>query len=94
MARHFLYKKGENQNLYLTISGKKSNALTLNKITEVIKKHCKTVNLKRFDDKDDTLEAAFYIDVDNFDSLANLKKDLDSLSKSISISYIDKVGFY
>ena len=92
--RHFYYKKQENQNLYLTVSGKKSNPVTLKKISEIVKKNCRAVNLKRFDEKDDFLEASFLIDVDSFDSLDNLKKELNELSKSINISYLDKAGFY
>lgn len=94
VMRHFYYKKEENQNFYLTISSKKSGSVTLKNISEVIKKYCKTVNLKRFDEKDGILEASFFIDIDSFDSLDKLKKELNALSKSINISYLDKIGFY
>jgi len=93
-ARHFSFKKEENQNLYLSVSGKMSKDLTLKKITEVLKKYSRSVHLKRFDKKNEDLEASFLIDLDSFDDLEKLKNDLNALSKSISISYLDKLGFH
>tara|TARA_Y100000310_G_scaffold313554_1_gene362028 strand:- start:559 stop:1293 length:735 start_codon:yes stop_codon:yes gene_type:complete len=93
-ARHFYYKKEESQNLYLSVSGRISRDLTLKKISEVIKKHSKAVHLKRFDKKDDILEASFLVDLDSFDGLEKLKNELSILSKSINISYLDKLGFH
>src|SRR3990167_7395123 len=44
--RGYAYNKEDNQNLYLTISGKN---ISLEKIVEVIKKYSLAVTLKRFD---------------------------------------------
>ncbi len=93
-ARHLGYRKEENQNLFLTVSGKLSKALTLEKVVGAIKKHAKSVHLKRFDKADDVLEASFLVDFDSFADLEKTKEELNKLSKSINISYLDKIGFY
>ena len=93
-GRHFYYKKEENQNLYLSVSGEISKNATLKNIAEAIKKHCRSVHLKRFDKKEDYLEASFLIDIDSFNDLEKIKEELGKVSKSINISYLDKFGLY
>tara|TARA_Y100000310_G_scaffold338989_1_gene430224 strand:- start:887 stop:1576 length:690 start_codon:yes stop_codon:yes gene_type:complete len=92
-GRHFNYKVEEHQNLYLTITGKVSKDVNLKKIVEVLNKNANSVVLKRFDqNSEDFLEASFLIDLDSFNKLDQIKNDLNSLSKSIAISYLDKSG--
>ena len=94
-GRHFYYKKGENYNLYLTVSGKLSKDLNLKKIIEILNKNCNFVHLKRFDKSDENfLEASFLVDFDSFDKLERAKRELNNLSKLITISYLDKIGVY
>jgi len=88
--RGYAYNKEDNQNLYLTISGKN---ISLEKIVEVIKKYSLAVTLKRFDSlPEGVLEASFYIELKSFMHLEKLKKEIESLSKSINITYLDKSG--
>ncbi len=94
-SRHFYYRKEEDQNLYLTISGKMNKDFTLKKIVDILKKNCSSVHLKRFDKSiDGTLEAAFLVDLDSFEKLDKIKEELNKISNSIAISYLDKVGIY
>jgi len=88
-GRHLIYKKEESQNLYLTISGK---GILLKDIVNILNKNCESVNLKRFDQLDGGLEASFLVDFDSFNKLERVKTELNSLSKSITISYLDKSG--
>ncbi len=89
-GRHSLQKKEENQNLYLSVSDKN---LSLKKVVLILRKHSSAVHLKRFDKlKDGFFEAAFMIDIESFSHLEKLKDELTSLSKSINISYLDKLG--
>jgi len=87
-GRHISYKKEENQNLCLTISGQ---GLKLKDIVNVLKKNCTSVNLKRFEEND-VLEASFLVDFSSFASLEKTKEELKSISKSIKILYLDKEG--
>ena len=89
-GRHFSHKKEQNQNLYLTVSGKD---IKLKEIVGILNKNCSQVNLKRFDQsKEGTLEASFIVDFASFNELEKTKTELNSLSKSITISYLDKLG--
>jgi len=91
-GRHFAIKKQENQNLYIVVSGK---GVKLKNIVQILRKHCSSVRLKRFDQAgEDTLEASFMIDVLSFSELEKIREDLNILSKSLTITYLDKEGFY
>ena len=91
-GRHFYYKKEENQNLYLSISSKKSQIFTLRDIVEILKKYCNSVHLKRFDESQEIIDASFLIDIDSIDKLEKIKNELNRLSKTINISYLDKIS--
>jgi len=89
-GRHFVHKKEENQNLYLTISGKE---IKLKDIVAILNKYCSSVTLKRFDQANDGfLEVSFLVDFDSFIRLEKTKEDLNALSKTASITYLDKSG--
>tara|TARA_Y100000310_G_C20562546_1_gene753775 strand:- start:130 stop:807 length:678 start_codon:yes stop_codon:yes gene_type:complete len=89
-GRGLFHKKEENQNLYLTVHGKN---IELNEITQILKKYCSSVSLKRFDQlPDNFLEAAFSVDFNSFSKLEKTKQELNTLSKTLTISYLDKAG--
>jgi hypothetical protein len=89
-GRHFVYKKEENQNLYLTISGKN---IKLKDIVSILNKNCLSVHLKRFDNLENgSLEASFLVNFKSFNDLEKTKDDLNSISKSLNITYFDKSG--
>jgi uncharacterized membrane protein YhiD involved in acid resistance len=89
-GRHFVYKKEKNQNLYLTISGKN---IKLKDVVSILNKNCLSVHLKRFDNlENDFLEASFLVDFKSFSDLEKTKEDLNSISKSLNITYFDKSG--
>ena len=90
-GRHFIHKKEENQNLSLVVSGKN---IKLKEIIEALNKHCSAVHLKRFDQSEgENIEASFFVDFDSIQNLEKTKEELEKLSKSITITYLDKSGF-
>ena len=92
-GRHFYYKKESEHNLYLTIGGKTSKALTLKNVVDILRRHCKSVHLKRFDHTGDgIIEASFIVDLESFESLERVKSELHKLSDALAITYIDKEG--
>lgn len=89
------YKKEENQNLYLNISGDASKGASLDNVKNVLQKYCDSVHLRRFDHtSEDVLDASFLVDVDSFDKLEKIRSDLKKISKSINVTYLDKVGIH
>ena len=82
----------ENQNLYLTVTCGAPQELKLEQIIETLKRHCPGIRLKRFDESSELLEASFLIDFDNFDQLNRSKSELQKLSSSIKITFLDNKG--
>ncbi len=93
-GRHFRYNKEESQNLYLNVSGEISKDLNLKNVSEILKNNCTSVRLKRFDKSGEQMDASFLVDLDSFVKLERIKEELSKLSKSVSISYLDKIGVY
>ena len=92
MLRHVRRKKHEHHNLYLTMSGETSRHVTLSAIMDILIKHCKAVRLKRFDKNKDAFEASFLVDLQTHHHFSRIKNELEKLSDTINITYLDKEG--
>jgi hypothetical protein len=88
--RNFVYKKAENQNLCITISGK---GVKLAQIVAILNKYCSDVHLKRFDENE-RLESSFLVDFSSFAKLEKAKNELKTLSEDITITYLDRMGAF
>ena len=75
--------------LYLTISSPTQDGNELNIIIKVLQKHCTDVNLKRFDENSNLLEASFLVGFENYSQLEMSKSELQGLNDSMRISFID-----
>ncbi len=86
----FFITKGKNdfQNLFLTINTSPKN-IEFDQVTELVKKHFSKSQLKRFDESEDSLEASFYIDTKKINSIQAFKKDIDLISKSVNVAFVD-----
>jgi uncharacterized membrane protein YhiD involved in acid resistance len=94
LAHGRISKTEKNNNLYLTITAK-DGEIELKNLVALLKKHCLTVHLRRFDKtKDGTLEVVFNVDFNSFNDFEIAKKEIEKISKNISISYLDKLEVY
>ncbi|MCW3082859.1 MAG: hypothetical protein JWP12_225 [Bacteroidetes bacterium] len=82
-------RETENQNLYLTISGSLSDAVSIQSITEELKKHAAGLKLKRTDENASVFEASFFIEFDNFEKLEAAKASIKKLHPSLSVTFMD-----
>ena len=82
----------ETQNLHLNITSHNPDKIELSDILEVLKKYCSAVDLRRFDETEELIEASFSIEIDNFDKLNEAKTELRKLSESIQITFLDNKG--
>jgi len=82
----------DNQNLHLTVSSGNPAKIELGQVIEILKKYCSTVNLKRFDENSEILEASFLIEFVNFEQLIKMKSALYKLNDSVKISFLDNRG--
>ena len=92
VVKNYFRKDHGYQNLYLTISSRSPQKIQLNQIVETLKKNCTVVDLKRFDESSEALEASFLIEFDGFDKLNQTKKDLQSLGDTVKITFLDNRG--
>ena len=82
----------DNQNLFLTISIRNLPKIKLEQIVETLKKHCLAVNLKRFDETKEVIEACFLVEFHNIEDLNKAKSGLQQLNDSVKISFLDNKG--
>jgi len=82
----------EKHNLYLTISSHNPEKASLGEVVETLKRHCKAVDMKRFDETKEVLEASFLVEFDNFDQLREGKSELQRLNENIKVSFLDSKG--
>ena len=92
--KKFSHKFQDNQNLYLTVSSQDSQNIDLDNIMQILKKHCIGLNMKRFDETKDALEASFLVEFKDFDNLKNARQELRNLKDSIKITFLDNKGIY
>ena len=81
-----------NQNLHLTVTSETPGKIQLEKIVEILENHCTAVNLSRFDETRDILEASFLVELRDFEQLTKTKTALQELNESIKISFLDNRG--
>lgn len=90
--KRFTGKMGHNQNLFLTVYSEKPQKIELEQIVETLKSHCTDLNLKRFDESQNQLEASFLVEFRDFEQLKATKKALQEMNESIKISFLDNKG--
>jgi len=90
--KNISYKLEESSNLYLTVSSNDPKKIGIDKVIEVLKKHCSSINLKRFDETQEMFEASFLIEFADFYRFKNIKEELQKLHDSINITFLDNRG--
>ncbi len=83
-------KDDNNQNLCFTITSLQPEKVKLNDIIKILKKHSNYVHLKRFDVTEKLIEASFFINPNSITELTYIKENLEKISKSIKLTYIDR----
>ncbi|WP_440954683.1 DUF4956 domain-containing protein [Methanosarcina sp. Mfa9] len=94
LRKKYIYDPKFDQNLYLTILSQSPNKIELSQIVSSLNKYCISVNLKRFDETNDMLESTFLVKFENFEQIELFKNELNKLSKSIKITFLDHQSTY
>jgi uncharacterized membrane protein YhiD involved in acid resistance len=76
-------------NLHLTVSAKAGGKVTLEEIVKTLEEYCASASLKRFDESEHGLEAAFLVEYRDFKRLEEGRAALRKLDSSLSISLLD-----
>jgi len=86
-------KSQEHPNLYLTVNSHNPKKIELGEIIEILNKHCISINLKRFDESNEVLEASFLVEFQEFTQLEEVKLDMQKHGESVRITFLDIKGF-
>ena len=82
----------EPANMYLTIGTNGTGKIPLSDIVGVLEKHCKELELKRYDEDRNRLEAAFVIRFDTLSDLEASKSGLYQLKRLVAHRIVTKTG--
>lgn len=91
-AKNWSNSFDKNPNLYLNLSSQKPKDISIEDITKVLKAHCSSIDLRRFDENRDRVEATFLVELANFEKLEQAKQELQSIDNSLAISFLDNKG--
>lgn len=79
-------------NLHLTISYALPKKIDFEHVVAILREYCLKVQLKRFDETPQNLEAAFAVEFDNFKDLLLMKNKLKEKNHLIKITFLDTEG--
>jgi len=94
LRKRYRQSSVDNQNLYLTVTSSDPLKTSLEQIVETLKKYCSAVDIKRFDETAEILEASFLIEFADFERLQDAKSELRKLHESIKITFLDNRGIF
>jgi len=81
-------------NLHLTVSSNNPSKISLNQIMDILEKHCSKLKLLRFDETPETVETSFVIEFKKVSNLNQVKDELQKLSNTLNISFLDNKGIW
>ena len=87
-------REAKNKNFYLSIDlPKKEDAMPeryLQNLNEIISKHTLTRDLRRFDVRQESIEATYYIDMTDTGNLSALVDELQQIFPAIGVTFLDQ----
>lgn len=81
-----------NPNLFLTISSDKADKIVLEDLVKTLKDYCSSIDIKRFDETKDLIEATFIVEYKDYEKLQSSKSALRKLDESMKITFLDNKG--
>lgn len=87
-------EKEESSNLFLSINSSQAQSIDIQKIIEILKLNCSKVDLRRYDIKNNNLEASFQIELTDANKLKDTQSALLALDPSIGIGFMDNKHLY
>ena len=84
----------ETQVMYLNVSSSKPTHIDLKSVARTLGEHCSAVNVMRFDETDEALEACFQVNIDSFARLDEARSALQALGNGnpLKVSFLDTKG--
>jgi hypothetical protein len=79
-------------NLYMTVDSTNPEKISLDRIVDIMRRHFSGVDLKRFDETSDALEASFRVEFEDFGRLEEVKRELLAAHRNLKITFLDVQG--
>ena len=79
-------------NLYLTVDSHLPEKISLERIVEIMRRHFSGIDLKRFDETSEALEASFRVEFEDFGRLEEVKRELLAAHRNLKITFLDVQG--
>jgi uncharacterized membrane protein YhiD involved in acid resistance len=80
------------QNLYLTVGSHNPEKIPLGRILEIMRRNSSELDLKRFDETSEALEASFRVEFDDFAQLERAKIELLAANRDVKVTFLDVHG--
>ena len=80
------------QNLYLSVNSHNPEKIPLHTVVDILRRHCSAVDVKRFDETAEQLDASFMVEFDDFAHLESAKEELLAENREVTISFLDLQG--
>lgn len=81
-----------NQNLFLNVVSAGPNPIPMSQIVQVLKANCRSVDLRRFDERKDAVETSFLIELDDLNHLDQATAELRRLNDKVQVTFSDHRG--
>jgi len=82
----------ERSNLYLIVGDHGESRISLDEITKTLSESCAALNLMRFDESKDSVEAAYLVSFDDYKQLEAAGSALRAKTDSITVSFVNNDG--
>ncbi len=89
VIKNTVKSKQGHPNLFLTISSEQGAKIALDDVVGTLKSHCSSIDIKRFDETKDLIEATFVVEYTDFDKLQSSKTALRELDSGMKITFLD-----
>lgn len=91
----YLFRRADaDVNLHLSVASPDPAAVTLEAITETLRRHTAKAKLLRFDESPGGLEAAFVVEFRRVEDLNGARSALRDLSQALEITFMDNKGIW
>ena len=90
IIKNFKKDHDPGQNSHIILTSNCPGKVSLESIVETFKNNSSRVDLIRFDESGDVIEASFLVEFEDFKQLSNCKKEIQSLNDSIKFTFMEK----
>jgi len=82
----------DHRHLYLAVTSARPQEVSVPEISAVLKEHCESADLRRFDDTGERVDASFVVEFNTGEALERCRKALRGLGEHVEISFLDSTG--